>query len=143
MARRRGNRPRPAPRYPRSARLNQLLRQILGEEMAVIEDDRLADVAIVDVEVDNELAVARVYVSSLLGAHDDERIVSVVQEHRGRLRSAVAQQARIKRTPELVFVADPGVRSGERVETILRSLDLPPEDAAGSDDVDPVDGETD
>ncbi len=111
--------------------------------MAVIEDDRRADVAIVDVEVDNELAVARVYLSSLLGAYDDERIVSVVQEHRGRLRSAVAQQPRINRTPELVFVADPGVRSGERVETILRSLDLPPDDAVGSEDVDPVDGETD
>ncbi len=136
MARIRGNRPRPTPRYPRSARLNQLLRQILGEEIALIEDDRLADVAIVDVEVDNELSVANIYVSSLLGGDDDARIVAVVEEHRGRLRSAIAHQARIKRTPELVFHADPGVRSGERVETILRSLDLPADAESGKPESD-------
>ena len=133
MARRSGNRPKPAPRYPRSARLNQLLRQILAEEMALIEDDRLADVAVVDVEVDNELAVANIYLSSLLGGDDDDRIVAVVEEHRGRLRSAIARQARIKRTPELVFHADPGVRSGERIENVLRGLEMPADESTDPD----------
>jgi ribosome-binding factor A len=38
------------------------------------------------------------------------------------LQAAIARQARIKRTPELEFRPDPAVRTGERVERILRDV---------------------
>ena len=62
MARRRSNRTR---EYQRSARLNELLREIIAEELERIDDDRLDWVSVVSIEVDNELTKARVYLSSL------------------------------------------------------------------------------
>ena len=45
-------RPRNAPRYPRTARLNELVREIVAEELERLDDDRLELVAVTSVHVD-------------------------------------------------------------------------------------------
>jgi ribosome-binding factor A len=40
------------------------------------------------------------------------------------LQSAISRQARVRRVPELVFRPDPSVRSAERIEGILRELNV-------------------
>ena len=69
------------------------------------------------VTVDPDLRHARVWFSSL----SPEATVAL-GEHRVRLQAAVGRQARLKRTPELEFRADPAVATGDRVEDILRGL---------------------
>ncbi len=117
MAKRRRNAPRD---YPRTARLNELLREILASELERIDDQRLGLVSISGVEVDNELTLARVFLSAL----DDELedALAALQDHRGRLRRAIGDQARVRRVPDLVFVGDPAIESGGRVEEIIAEL---------------------
>ena len=62
MAKRRRNAPRD---YPRTARLNELLREIIASQIDRIDDDRMGWVSISGVDVDNELTLAKVYLSSL------------------------------------------------------------------------------
>lgn len=104
-------------RYPRTARLNELVRELVAEELERIDDPRLALVTVTGVEVEPDLRHARVWLASL-----SEEVAAALAEHRGRLRAAVARQARIKRAPELHFEADPGVAAGTRIEDILRAL---------------------
>ncbi|MDG2300502.1 MAG: 30S ribosome-binding factor RbfA [Acidimicrobiales bacterium] len=119
MARRRANRTR---EYQRSARLNELLREIIAEELERIEDDRLGWLSVVSVEVDNELTKARVYLSSLEG--DDDEIVKVVSEYRSHFRGVIGRSARIRRVPDLLFRIDPSIRNGNRIDQILSELDM-------------------
>jgi ribosome-binding factor A len=108
--------------YPRTARLNQLFQEILAEELERIGDERLELVTIMSVEVDADLHRALVYYDSLGGEDDDEQILEVLGELRHRLQGAVGRQARVKRTPELVFRPDDVGRGAAHIEAVLRDL---------------------
>lgn len=108
--------------YPRTARLNELIRQIVAEELERIDDEALALVTVVAVEAEPDLRTATVYVTGLGGPEDDEAMVAALGEHRKRLQSAINAQARFKRTPELAFEADQVTRNANRIESILRDL---------------------
>lgn len=110
-----------ARQYPRTARLNELLREILADELERLDDDRLALVTVTAVEVDPDLRHASVYVSTLGegGAEADAEVLEALAHTRTRMQAAVAHQARTKRTPELAFRIDDVARSAARIEEIL------------------------
>ena len=126
-------------RYPRTARVNELLREILAEELERIDDERLGFFTVTAVEVDPGLEHAKVHWSDL-GA-SDEVVLEVLEEHRARLQAAVNRQTHMRRTPVLSFHADEVSRSASRIEEILRDLDVdegddasPPEASDGVGD---------
>lgn len=125
MARRRtGSRP-----YRRTARVNELVREIVAEELQVIGDERLEFVSITGVEVDAELRTGTVFFDTPWGDEAEDVVVAEALEgYRVRLQRAIADQARMRRTPELSFRPDQGVRAGLRVESILRDLGPLPDD---------------
>jgi ribosome-binding factor A len=108
-------------RYPRAARLNETLREVIAEELIRIDDERLAFVTITMIDVDNELNRAIVYFDSLSGEDGDAAIVGVLDSHRRRIQSAINRQMRAKKTPVLDFRPDDVIRTAERIEHILRT----------------------
>ncbi len=112
----------PKREFPRSARVGELIREIIAAQVDRIDDDRLFGVAITGVEVDNELEKAVVY----FDADDPEGAGAALSDHSGRLRKAVGDQARIRRTPRLEFEVDASIASGNRIDEILGNLDIPP-----------------
>ncbi len=112
-------RPSGARGYARTARVNEVLREVLAEELERLEefDDRLGMLTITAVQCDPDLRRAAVLLSSL-SQEEEEALASV----RVRLQSAVSHQVRLKRTPQLRFAADPAVAAGQRIEDILREL---------------------
>jgi len=103
--------------YPRSARVNQILREVISEQLMRISDvdERLGILTVTGIETTPDMRQAVVFLHSL---SDDAR--AALEEHRAQLQSAVNVQTRLKRTPKLAFMADPAVASGEAVEEILR-----------------------
>lgn len=119
---RRPARPRSGgPKYPRSARLNETLREIIAEELVRIDDERLDLVTITSIDVDDELNRAKVMFDSLRGDEADQEILEALGEYRSRLQSSIARQIRTKKTPILHFFPDLVIRSAERIEEILRA----------------------
>lgn len=108
-------------KYPRSARLNETLREVIADELVRIDDERLELVTITGVDVDNELNRAIVFFDSLAGEEGDDAIVEVLEEHRRRIQSSINRQIRAKKTPILEFRPDNVIRSAERIDDILRS----------------------
>ncbi|MFN8018517.1 MAG: 30S ribosome-binding factor RbfA [Acidimicrobiales bacterium] len=115
--------------YPRTARLNTLVREILGEELERIDDERLELVTITSVVVDGDLKRAAVYYDHSRGPEAVEEIQGAFEELRGRLQGAIARQARMRRTPELRFEEDAVLRNAERIEQVLRELEAHEPDA--------------
>jgi ribosome-binding factor A len=111
-----------ARQYPRTARLNELLREILGEELERIDDERLEMVTITGVAIEGDLRRAAVFYDSLEGEDGDEEVLAAFGEVRWRLQGAIGRQARIKHTPELTFAPDPAVRAGARIEELLADV---------------------
>jgi len=105
--------------FPRAARVNEVLRQVLGEaiERLADTDDRLTLLTVTAVAADPDFARATILFASL---NDDAR--TALSEARLRLQSVIARQVRLKRTPQLAFAVDPAVSTGERVEEILRHI---------------------
>jgi ribosome-binding factor A len=108
--------------YPRTARLNTLVREILGEELERIGDERLELVTLTAVVVDGDLKRAVAYYDHSLGEEAEGEIQEAFTELRGRLQGAVGRQAKLKRTPELRFEADAVLRHAERIEQVIRGL---------------------
>jgi ribosome-binding factor A len=108
-----------AQRFPRSARVNEVLREVLAEtlERLADKDERLALLTITAVTSDPDLRRARVMFASL-----SEEARAGLEVSRLRLQSVIAEQVRLKRTPQLSFTVDPAVATGERVEEILRQI---------------------
>lgn len=119
MARRGGRRPdRSSARpYPRVARLNELVQQIVADELRLIEDDRLELVTITFARVDRDMSRALVLFTSL--GEDEDGAAEALDGHRARLQSAIARQATMRRTPELRFEVDTVVETGNRIEQLL------------------------
>jgi ribosome-binding factor A len=105
--------------YPRAARVNEVLREILAEAIERIadSDERLALLTVTAVTSDPDQDHATVLFASL---SDDAR--AGLDEHRLRLQGLIARQVRLRRTPKLAFAVDPAVSTGRRIEEILRNL---------------------
>ncbi len=141
--RRRASRPPTNRHYPRTARLNTLIQQIVAEHLERVDDDRLGFLTVTGVEVDSDLNKAEVFISTFeenTTVEEDEAYIEVLTEYRKPIQAQIASQARMRKTPEVVFAFDPGVRAGARIESILSGLDLPPDEvdestATGDDPV--------
>jgi ribosome-binding factor A len=114
--------------YPRTARLNELVREIVADELERIDDERLTLLTVISVEVESDMRHAVVFFDCLDGAEGDDEAIEALGESRWRLQGAIARQTRIKRTPELTFRPDPAVRSGELIDGILATIEPPAED---------------
>jgi len=105
--------------YPRTARVNRVLQEVLADalERLADADERLRMATVTAVDTAPDLRHATVFLSSL-----GEGVATALAEHRVALQRAIAHEVRLKRTPHLEFAADPAVVAGTRVEEILRRI---------------------
>lgn len=108
--------------YPRMARVNEMLREVVAGALQDIDDDRLVDLAVTNVVCAADLASAVVHFDVLDGPDADDDVLAVLEELRPRLQTAINDQTRLKATPRLSFEPDPVVRSAERIDVVLRGL---------------------
>ena len=103
----------------RMRRVDEAVREVLGESVQQLKDPRIGFVTVTDVDTSADLSQARVYVS-LLGT-PDERAASLegLNSAHGVMQRAVATQLRLKRTPALTFVEDSTARRAARVDELL------------------------
>lgn len=118
---------RNVPNYPRVARVNELLREVIAQAIERIadEDNNLELVTVTAVETEPNLSSATVFISSI---SDDS--VSSLELCRIRIQGIVASEVHLKRTPFLRFVVDEGVENGSRIDEILRRISHETQDSS-------------
>ncbi|MFM9084857.1 MAG: 30S ribosome-binding factor RbfA [Acidimicrobiia bacterium] len=107
-------------RVERTARLGETLREVIADELARLDDERLGFVTITTVDVDSEMRRAVVYYDSLQGEEGDAEVLEALGDHRKRMQTAIADQVRARRTPVLEFRPDETIRAAERIDEVLR-----------------------
>lgn len=117
-----------ARRYPRTARVNEVMLEVLADELERMSDPRLELVTLTGVDVSRDLADAKVYFSTLTATALDHReavpeeAATALRAAGSHLRGVVGRQMRIRQVPRLEFVVDPGIVSGQRIEDLLREI---------------------
>ena len=114
--------------YPRSARVNEVLREIVAEALEEIDEPDLHMVTVTGVSADPDLRHATVWFSALTGASGVAGAKVALAAHRVALQAAIGREVRFKRTPMLQFEADPAITEGQRIEDVIRTMPRSPEE---------------
>ena len=105
---------------PRMRRVNEVIRQVLGDVIATdLKDPRIGFVTVTDVDTSPDLRTARVYVSVLGNESDREKALAGLRSAHGFLQGRIAAELRMKRTPTLTFHYDESVDRGVRISRLL------------------------
>lgn len=108
--------------YPRAARVNEVVLEVLAEELERLSDPGLGFVTLTGAEVTPDLRRSTVYYS-VLGSPEQHHFTAEALRRAGpHFRAVLGRQVRLKYVPDLVFVEDPSVAHAERVEQIIREL---------------------
>lgn len=115
--------------FPRAERVEQQIREVLGEAVTDLKDPRIGFATITSVKMSPDLRNARVYVSALGSEEAREATIEAIQHAAPHLRSVVGREVRLKHLPYLEIIEDQTAEQGERIEQLLRGLGVskPPE----------------
>jgi ribosome-binding factor A len=103
----------------RMRRVDEAVRQVLGDAAHELKDPRVGFVTVTDVKTSPDLRHARVYVS-VLGDEDTQAAsLDGLRSAHGFLQAKVAGELRLKRTPELTFELDHTAERAARLEELL------------------------
>jgi ribosome-binding factor A len=100
--------------------LSEVLREVIADELTLIDDERLDLVTITAIDVDSEMNSAIVYFDSMFGEEGDEGVVEALLEFRPRMQASINRQMHARKTPILSFRPDEVIRSAARIEELLR-----------------------
>ncbi len=115
-------------------RAAQLIHEIISELlMYEVTDPALQGVTVTGVKVDREIEYADVYVHSL---DEPDEVMAGMERAAGFLRRELAARTRFRRTPVLHFHWDVAIDRGERIDSLLASLEIPPETPDEADSTD-------
>jgi ribosome-binding factor A len=103
-------------------RVNEALREIVGEAIVELKDPRIGFVTVTGVDTSPDLRNAKVFVSVLGTKRQREKSLAGLNAAHGLLQARVAKEVRMKRTPLLEFEYDPTVEQGVRMTQLIDEL---------------------
>ena len=110
--------------YKRATRVaDQIRMEVADIIMRKTKDPRVASVTVTDVEITNDLRIARVFVTTLLDAEQERAAFIGLDKASGFIRSELGRRLNLRYTPEIVFQKDVSGPRGDRLLTILDHLD--------------------
>jgi ribosome-binding factor A len=103
-------------------KVNELLREVIAEEVTLLKDPGIGFVTITGVETSPDLRNATVYYSVLGTDEEQQATAEALERATPRLQAWLGPQVRMKYTPRLLFLRDPAIDSGLKIEERLREL---------------------
>jgi ribosome-binding factor A len=103
----------------RMRRVNEVLREVIGEELKDLSDPGLEPVTVTEVDTSPDLRHARVYFTVLGGDPAREAALEALERAHGTIQAAIGSETRMKRTPTLRFLYDEAVEKGLRIASLL------------------------
>jgi ribosome-binding factor A len=109
--------------YKRATRVaDQIRMEVADIIMRKTKDPRVASVTVTDVEITNDLRLARVFVTTMLNAEQEREAFAGLEKAGGFIRSELGRRLNLRYTPELVFQKDTSGPRGDRILSILDHL---------------------
>ncbi len=109
--------------YSRADRVaDQIRMEVADILMRKIKDPRVRSVTVTDVELTNDLRLARVFVTTLESEDETKDVFAGLSKASGFVRSELGRRLTLRYLPEVVFVKDISGPRGDRVLQLLDGL---------------------
>lgn len=119
--------------YNRADRVaDQIRMEVADILMRKIKDPRVRSVTVTDVELTNDLRLARVFVTALGTDAEKREIFAGLAKATGFVRSELGRRVTLRYLPEIVFLEDVSGPRGDRVLQLLEELHDKDEGPIGS-----------
>ncbi len=106
-------------------RLSEDIRRIISEKIRDLKDPRINKngmITIVRCDVSNDLSYCKVYVSSFEGFDKAKEAVKGFESASGLLKREISNVLRLRKCPELEFVADNSIEHSIKINKILKDV---------------------
>jgi ribosome-binding factor A len=101
-----------------------MLREIADILRNKLRDPRMSQwVSVTDVELTQDLSMARVYVSVLPTGAERDRTLEALGGAAGFVRRELAPRLGLREVPELKFLLDDSIERGARVDELLKRIE--------------------
>jgi ribosome-binding factor A len=118
----------------RLRRVDEAIRQVLGDAVGELQDPRVGFVTVTDVRTSPDLRHARVYVSVLGDEAARTATMAGLASAHGHLQTRLAAELRLKHTPTLVFSYDETTDRAMRIEELIEQAQSGERAGGGEDD---------
>lgn len=109
--------------YSRADRVaDQIRMEVADILMRKIKDPRVRSVTVTDVELTNDLRIARVFVTAFGSDAETKDVFAGLSKASGFVRSELGRRLTLRYLPEVVFVKDVSGPRGDRVLQLLDEL---------------------
>jgi len=124
--------------YKRATRVADQIRvEVADILMRKTKDPRVRFVTVTDVEVGDDLRIARVFVTTLDSAREGE-VMEGLAKAAGFVRTELGRRLRLRYTPEVMFVKDTSGPRGDRVLALLEEAEKKARPAATEEEEHPA-----
>ena len=104
-------------------RITSDVRVCLSELLREVKDPRISKLlSIVKVDVTNDLSYATVYVSAIEGYEAPVQSVKALKGASGYLRRELGAHLKLRKVPELRFIADDSIQHSAKISKIIESF---------------------
>ena len=110
----------------RISRVAELIKREVSQMLLHgIKDDRVGTgmVSVTYVDVSGDLQHAKVYVSIYGTEEAKSETMAGLKSATGFVRSELGSRVRLRRTPEVIFIADDSIEEGNKVLSLLNKLE--------------------
>ncbi len=121
--------------YKRSERVSDTIRkEICQMLLKEVKDPRIGFVTVTDVEVSDDLGVAKVFYTVLGEGRELKSCQAGLRSASRFIKRELGKRLRMRVIPEIVFQFDESLEYGMRIEAILEELGLPAESREGEEE---------
>ena len=105
-------------------RISSDLRRVLSTLISELKDPRISKLlSIIKVDVSGDLSYATVYVSAIEGYEKTVESVKGLKNAAGFLRREIGSSMKLRKVPELRFVADNSIEHSAHIAEIINNFD--------------------
>ncbi|MGH7236255.1 MAG: 30S ribosome-binding factor RbfA [Nitrospiraceae bacterium] len=101
---------------------DQIRMEVAEIIMHKTKDPRVSDVTVTDVELTNDLRLARVYVTTLQDGQAEADAFEGLAKASGFIRAELGRRLHLRYTPELIFQKDLSGPQGDRIRSLLEQV---------------------
>ena len=119
----------------RQARINEDMRREMTDVLRSVKDPRVSSdvITVLRADVTKDLSLAKIYVSALAGKSQTEEAVKGLTAASGFIRTQLASRLKLRKMPELKFIADNSTEEFFKLDSLLKSV-LPQDELDGTED---------
>ncbi|MCG8309991.1 MAG: 30S ribosome-binding factor RbfA [Cytophagales bacterium] len=115
----------------RQLKFSRLMQKELGELFQRDQKSFFSGniIAVTQVDVTPDFSLAHVYLSLVLDG-DKEKMLEKVQSHKGDIKKNLSKSMgrKVRKIPDLEFHLDLGAEHAQKMDSIFKSLNIPPEE---------------